>query len=169
MPVGIHFGGSGGAPFTGAGWPSFYLEDHGGMPQAFQAQLISLVCEGVFARFPSLQIVFIEGGFGWLPSLLWRLDRGWEQLREEVPHLVRPPSTYVRDQLWLTTQPMEEPDRPAVFLQLLDQLDMNDRLLFATDYPHWDFDAPDRAFPVRLPADLERRILSDNARTLYQF
>ncbi len=167
LPVGIHFGGSGGSPFTGAGWPSFYLEDHGGMPQAFQAQLISLVYEGVFARFPNLRMIFIEGGFGWLPSLLWRLDRSWEQLGEDIPHLERPPSSYIREQLWLTTQPMEEPAKPAFFLQLLEQLNMNERLMFATDYPHWDFDAPDRAFPVKLPADLERRFLADNALALY--
>jgi predicted TIM-barrel fold metal-dependent hydrolase len=167
LPIGIHFGGSGGTPFTGAGWPSFYLEDHGGMPQAFQAQLVSLVYEGVFARFPGLRMIFIEGGFGWLPSLLWRMDRSWEQLGEEVPHLERPPSTYVRQQLWLTTQPMEEPARPAHFRQLLEQIDMADRLMFSTDYPHWDFDAPDRAFPVKLPPELERRFLAENALALY--
>ena len=167
LPIGIHFGGSGGSPFTGAGWPSFYLEDHGGMPQAFQAQLISMVTEGLFERFPALKVVLIEGGFGWLPSLLWRLDRSWERLRDEVPHLKRPPSEYVREHIWLTTQPMEEPSKPAFFPQLLEQLGMDDHLMFATDYPHWDFDAPDRAFPTRLPADLERRILADNARALY--
>ena len=167
LPIGIHFGGSGGSPFTGAGWPSFYLEDHGGMPQAFQAQLISMVTEGIFERFPALKVVLIEGGFGWLPSLLWRLDRSWERLRDEVPHLKRPPSEYVREHIWLTTQPMEEPSKPAFFPQLLEQLGMDDHLMFATDYPHWDFDAPDRAFPTRLPADLERRILADNARALY--
>jgi predicted TIM-barrel fold metal-dependent hydrolase len=167
LPIGIHFGGSGGTPFTGAGWPSFYLEDHGGMPQAFQAQLISMVTEGIFEQYPTLKLVLIEGGFGWLPSLLWRLDRSWERLRDEVPHLRRPPSAYVREHVWLTTQPMEEPSKPAFFPQLLEQLNMNDHLMFATDYPHWDFDAPDRAFPTRLPADLERRILADNARALY--
>src|SRR5688572_31866166 len=36
----------GGHPITGAGWASFYLEDHAGMSTAFQAQLISYVCEG---------------------------------------------------------------------------------------------------------------------------
>lgn len=168
LPIGIHFGGAGGSPFTGAGWPSFYLEDHGGMPQAFESQLLSLICEGVFERFPTLKVVFIESGFAWLPSLTWRLDRAWEKLRDEVPHLRQPPSAYVRDHLWLTTQPMEEPSRPAYFTQLLAQLGMDDKLIFATDYPHWDFDAPDQAFPVRLPANLRQRIQRDNAHALYR-
>ena len=138
------------------------------MPQAFQAQVISMVCEGVFERFPTLNVVLIEGGFAWLPPLIWRLDRSWRQLREEVPDLRELPSTYIRRHFWLTTQPMEEPAKPEYFLQLLDQLAMHDRLLFATDYPHWDFDAPDQAFPVKLPAELEQGIMAGNAHTLYR-
>ncbi len=169
LPIGIHFGGSGGYAFTGAGRPSYYIEDHAGMSQSFQAQVISLVCEGVFERFPTLKIVLIEGGFAWLPPLMWRLDAAYRRLRAETPHLKRPPSEYIREHFWITTQPMEEPTKPAQFHQLLEQLGMSDRLLFATDYPHWDFDAPDQAFPVRLDADLERRIMADNARGLYKF
>ena len=169
LPVGIHFGGTGGRPLTGAGWPSHYLEDHAGMPQAFQAQVISLVCEGVFERFPELKIVLIEGGLAWIPPLAWRLDRSWERLREEVPYLSHPPSSYIRKHFWITTQPMEEPPQGKYFWQLLEQLDSNDRLLFATDYPHWDFDNPDRALPSHLPPPLRRRILADNARALYRF
>jgi predicted TIM-barrel fold metal-dependent hydrolase len=168
LPIGIHFGGSGGLPFTGAGWPSFYVEDHGGMPQAFQAQVISLVCEGVFERYPTLKVVLIEGGFAWLPPLMWRLDRSWRLLREEVPHLREPPSRYIRRHFWVTTQPMEEPARPEYFVQVLHHLAMHDRLLFATDYPHWDFDAPDQAFPATLPAEWEQRIMADNAHALYR-
>ncbi|MGH2389221.1 MAG: amidohydrolase family protein, partial [Chloroflexota bacterium] len=168
LPIGIHFGGSGGMPFTGAGRPSFYLEDHCGMSQAFQAQVISLVCEGVFEHFSTLKVVLIEGGFAWLPPLMWRLDRSWRRLREEVPHLRELPSHYIRRHFWLTTQPMEEPSRPEYFVQLLDQLGMNERLLFATDYPHWDFDAPDQAFPAKIPATLEQRVLAGNARALYR-
>jgi predicted TIM-barrel fold metal-dependent hydrolase len=168
LPIGIHFGGGSGYPITGAGWPSYYIEDHSGMAQSFQSQLISLVCEGVFEHFPMLKVVLIEGGFAWLPALKWRLDRSWRRLREEVPHLRALPSEYIDRQIWLTTQPMEEPARPEHFRQLLDELGGADRLLFATDYPHWDFDAPDQALPVRLAPDLERKIMSENAQSLYR-
>lgn len=167
LPIGVHFGGAGGGPITGAGWPSHYIEDHGGMPQAFQPQVISLVTEGVFEHFPTLQIVLIEGGFAWLPPLMWRLDQSWKRLKEETPYLKRLPSEYIREHFWVTTQPIEEPPHPRFFTQLLEQMDMNDRLMFATDYPHWDFDAPDRALPNHLSPALKRKILADNARRLY--
>jgi uncharacterized protein len=168
LPIGLHFGGAGGSAITGAGWPSFYIEDHAGMPSSLQAQLISLVFEGVFERYPDLKVVLIEGGFAWLPSLMWRMDRAWEKLGAEVPHLKRRPSEVVRQHFWLTTQPIEEPTKPEQFHQLLAQMDMNDRLMFATDYPHWDFDAPDQALPVRLARPLEEAIMAGNARALYK-
>ena len=169
LPIGIHFGGAGGNAITGAGWPGFYLEDHVGMPQTFQAQIASYVMEGVFERFPALKVVVIEGGMAWLPSLMWRMDRAWKQLHDEVPHLTRAPSAYVRENIWLTTQPMEEPPQRQQFHQLLDQLGMDDKLMFATDYPHWDFDSPDQALPARLAPELERKIMSGNAEALYRF
>ena len=64
---------------------------------------------------------------------------------------------------------MEEPPKREYFEQLLEQMDMNDKLMFATDYPHWDFDAPDRALPNFLAPELRKKILSDNARNLYAF
>jgi predicted TIM-barrel fold metal-dependent hydrolase len=42
-----------------------------------------------------------------------------------------------------------------------------DRLLFATDYPHWDFDDPRNALKVQLPEQRKRLLLHDNAVQLY--
>lgn len=167
LPVAFHFGGSSGWPVTGAGFPSFYYEDHSGMTQSFEAQVISYIFEGVFDRFPALRIVLIEGGFAWLPPLTWRLDRAYARLKDEVPTLQRKPSEYIRDHFWVTTQPMEEPRDPEHFKRLVGDIG-EDRLMFSTDYPHWDFDAPDKALPVRLPEEVERRIMGENARAFYR-
>ena len=63
---------------------------------------------------------------------------------------------------------MEEPPRPRYFLELLDHFgDLLDHLLFASDYPHWDADAPDDSFPTRPPDELIRKIYFENAAKLY--
>jgi predicted TIM-barrel fold metal-dependent hydrolase len=169
LPVGIHFGGWGRGPITSAGYGSFYVEDTVGMATAFQEQVTSLVCEGVFQRFPGLRIVLIEGGIGWMAPLMWRLDRAWSLLRAEIPHLDRPPSEVIREHFWVTTQPIDEPARRSDFPAMLEHLDMDDRIMFATDYPHWDFDAPDRAIPSIVAPDVRRKIMRENALGLYRF
>ena len=169
LPVGIHFGGGGGNPITPCGWPSYYIEDHTGMTQAFEAQLISIVCEGIFEKFPGVKVAFIEGGFAWLPALLWRLDKNYRGLRSEVPWLTRMPSEYILEHCRFTTQPMEEPANPKHLLYLLEMIGHDDVLMFATDYPHWDFDAPDRALPSVVPDELRQRIMYTNALEFYGF
>ncbi len=162
-----HAFGSGGQPITGCGWPSFYIEDHIGPAQSMQANLISLVVEGVFERFPTLRVVSAENGFAWVPSLLWRLDNTYQLLRDETPHLTRRPSEYIRDHVWFCTQPVEEPYQPEDLLWLMEQVG-TDHLIFASDYAHWDWDAPDTAIPARLPDDVRRKIYYENARELYR-
>lgn len=169
LPIGIHFGGWGRGPITGAGFGSFYIEDTVGMATAFQDQVTSMVFSGMFERFPTLRIVLIEGGIAWLAPLMWRLDRAWRLLGAEVPHLDRPPSEVVRERFWVTTQPVDEPPRGRDFVAMLEQIDMPDRILFATDYPHWDFDSPDHALPSAIGAELRRRIMRENALALYRF
>jgi len=132
------------------------------------AQLVSLLCHGTFERFPELRLVMIETGVLWLPGIVWRLDGNWRCLRSEVPWLKRLPSETVRSQVWFTTQPLEEPptvDRLREGLALLDG--GADRLLFATDYPHWNAEEPD-VVARRLPPEWHDRVMGENARSLYR-
>ncbi len=169
LVIGIHAGGSTGNPITPVGWPSYYVEDYVNHAQAFQSQLVSLVTEGVFAKFSDLRAVLIEGGFTWLPSLIWRLDKNWKGLRREVPWVDRLPSEIIHEHVRLTIQPVDEPPDPEDLLRIIEQLGSEELLLFSTDYPHWHFDEHEDALPVTLPPELERKILSENARTLYRF
>ena len=80
----------------------------------------------------------------------------------------RPPSEYVREHVYLTTQPVEEPHKPEYFSQMLEQYgEMTSHILFASDYPHWDSDNPDMALPPYLPKPAQDAIYYDNARRLY--
>jgi predicted TIM-barrel fold metal-dependent hydrolase len=166
LPIAIHVGGTGGHPSTGGGWPSYYMEEHFAVAQTMKALVVSLVVEGVFERWPALRVVIMEGGIGWIPALSARLDKHWARMRSEVPHLKRPPSAYVAENIWFTTQPMEEPERPAQLLALIDAIGW-DRLLFSTDYPHWDFDDPRYAFKAPLTADQRDQLLFRNAQSFY--
>ena len=100
------------------------------------------VHSGVFERFPALQIVLRRAGSRWMPSLMWRLDRVWERCARTCPHTQRGPSEMIREHFWFTTQPIDEPDELGHLVQMLDQLGMDDRIMFSSDYPHWDFDDP---------------------------
>jgi predicted TIM-barrel fold metal-dependent hydrolase len=131
-----------------------------------QNTLTSLVFEGVLERFPKLKVVMIEGGFAWVPALSWRMDKHWERMRAETPHLRRPPSEYVRERVWFTTQPIEEPENPEHLSDIMEWLGW-DRLMFSTDYPHWDFDDPRQVFQGRLTDAQKTRLFRDNAKALY--
>jgi len=166
LPIGLHSSGSNGHAISPAGWSSFYTEEHHSIAISQQGLVSSLVCEGVFSRIPALKVVIVEAGLAWVPSLCWRLDRHWARMRDEVPHLTRPPSEYIREQMWFTTQPMDEPENPDDLRDILSWLGW-DRILFATDYPHWDFDDPDTAMKVSLTEQQRRMVFRDNARSVY--
>jgi hypothetical protein len=49
---------------------------------------------------------------------------------------------------------------------MIDHLDSDELLLFATDYPHWQFDG-DAFLPAGIAGDLARKIMVDNPRATY--
>jgi predicted TIM-barrel fold metal-dependent hydrolase len=165
LPVAIHTGGI--EQHRGAGWPSYYLEEHVWNGNVMAAGVMSLICSGLLEELPTLRIVLQETGISWGAATMWALDSGWELLRDEVPQLKRPPSEYFREHFWFTTQPIEEPERPEHLARAFDHMGMGEHIMFATDYPHWDFDSPTQALPRSLSKELRSRILAGNACELY--
>ena len=168
LVIGIHYGGAPGLPSTPAGWALTYLEEQAGMAQVFQSQVISLIIEGAFDRFPTLRVALIEGGFTWMPSLMWRIDKEWKGLRHNTPWVKRLPSEYMREHIRLTIQPIDAPPNPTQLRQIIEQMDSDEMLMFATDYPHWQFDTPEEALPIALEEPLLTKILAENARAFYR-
>lgn len=166
LPLGLHTSGFNGHAVTGSGWCSFYVEEQHNVALSQQNLAISLVCEGVFERFPALKAVIIEAGYVWVPSVAWRLDQHWARMKGEVPHLTKKPSEYFRSNLWYSSQPADEPERPRDLRQVLDWIGW-DRLLFSTDYPHWDMDDPEHAIKLPLSPAEQRQIYNANARAVY--
>ena len=166
LPIGIHAGSNYHNPPTAVGWPSYYTEDYVAQAQAFQSQLTSLICEGVFSRFPDLKVVLLESGWTWLPAHLWRLTKYWRGLRMEIPWVDRSPEEIVRSNIRLSLQPTDAPPTAAGLARIIDHMQSDALLLFSTDYPHWQFDGID-AIPPGIAPTLARKIMVDNPRATY--
>lgn len=164
LPVGIHVGAEGSGianPPTSVGYPATYLEFHSDHSQTMMAHCTSMLTEGVFEEFPKLRFGFIEGGVCWAPSILGRLDRTYRAMRDELPWLKKLPSEYLVGHLYWSTQPMEEPENSDDLFTMLEMMHADRSVIFASDYPHWDFDNPHTAFS-KFPPALRRRIFVDN-------
>jgi len=168
LPVCLHPGYEGSLnSVTPIGRPSTYFEWHTVIPLTFQAHLVSMVLEGAFEKFKNLKLVLCEGGIAWLCHTIWRMDKNFKALRAATPWLKRAPSEYVFEHLRLTTQPLEEPEKPEQILQIFDMIHAERTIMFATDFPHWDFDDPAKVFPKKMSEDLKQRIYYKTAAELY--
>ena len=62
---------------------------------------------------------------------------------------------------------MEETENPDHLIEVMNWIGM-DRIMFSSDYPHWDFDDPFVALPPSLNDEQRRKIYAGNARALYR-
>lgn len=169
LPVALHPGGEASGvngQISSVGPPKNYFEYHASHSTVYQAQLISLIVEGVFERFPGLRFIFLETGFAWLTEVMWRLDQKWHALRDEVPWLTRLPSEYVLESVRASTQPMYEPANRAHLGYLLEMVHADQVLCYSSDYPHWDTDDLPQTLKA-LPAEMRRRIMIDTPTEFY--
>jgi predicted TIM-barrel fold metal-dependent hydrolase len=128
--------------------------------------LTNWVINGLPVRFPKLKVLWIESGLAWLPFLMQRLDHEYLMRVSEAPLLKRLPSEYIAE-MYYTMQPME-----ATNLKLLEgtfeAIRADTQLLYASDWPHWDFDVPAKVFDLPfLDERAKRNILGLNASRVF--
>jgi len=166
LPIFLHVTGIesllAGSPSITAGSFDSYIDRYLAMPQLAESSVRNLVFNGIFERFPDLKFIFAEFGFLWVPAIVWRMDRMWRSLRHDVPWVLKPPSEYVRERCFFTTQPVDEPENPA-HLRAMTDLIGYENICFSSDYPHWDNDMPDATLRY-LDAEQRQKVFADNAR-----
>jgi predicted TIM-barrel fold metal-dependent hydrolase len=122
---------------------------------------------GLPERFPSLPVIWIESGLAWVPFLMQRLDSEYMMRSSEAPLLRRRPSDYIRD-MYFTSQPLERSNLKLT-AATFEAMRAETQLLFASDWPHWDFDLPSSITSLPfLSAQAKRNILGLNAARLFK-
>ena len=149
-------------PFNLEQFPTTFARHAIAHPMGMAANLIHMMATGVPVRFPKLKICFAEGAIAWVPWVMMRLDKEYLERRREVPFLEERPSYYVR-KFRYGTQPIEEPEKPSDYVKLLELIGNPDCILFSSDWPHHDFDHPNKILSYPLPIELKRKIMGENA------
>ena len=118
-----------------------YVENHIAFVFNNMRQMTSMIFQGVPERFPEMKIIFQEAGVFYIPLMMFRLDSEYSMRRPEVPWLKKPPSEYIKS-FYFGTQPLERVPNERYLKYVFEMMDAERTLLFATDWPHSDFDAP---------------------------
>jgi predicted TIM-barrel fold metal-dependent hydrolase len=124
------------------------------------------IMNGLPERFPKLKVMWIESGLAWIPFLMQRLDSEYMMRSSEAPLLKRKPSEYMQD-MFYSSQPLERSNielTEATF----KAMKADTQLLFASDWPHWDFDLPNSITTLPfLSEEAKRNILGFNSARLF--
>jgi predicted TIM-barrel fold metal-dependent hydrolase len=136
------------------------------LPLFHMIQASNWIVNGMPERYPGLKLIFIEGGLAWVPFLMQRLDHEYAMRVSEAPLLTRRPSEYMRE-FFYTSQPLETTDL-KLLQTTLEAINAETQLLYASDWPHWDWDPPRKIWDLPfLGEQAKRNILGLNAQRVW--
>jgi predicted TIM-barrel fold metal-dependent hydrolase len=124
--------------------------------------MMSIMESGISVRYPGLRFCFCESGLSWVPFLRMRVDKEFHEYRYQWPHFHDRPSKWIRE-LYFATQPVEEPERRADLVEIIRVYDGEETTVFASDWPHHDFDHPRAVFDLPVSDLVKRKIMGANA------
>jgi predicted TIM-barrel fold metal-dependent hydrolase len=164
LPLSMHIGTSGSLPQTASEATDVVEISLCGLNSMMACS--DLVFSGILERFPGTRIAFSEGGAGWVPYLLERMDYTWERTRFDVDRQLSPTELF-RRHFWACFIS----DNTAIAQR--DQIGV-DKLMYETDFPHNDTNWPNSRKVLEqmladVPDDVAVRIAETNARELYSF
>ena len=153
-------------PFNNHGFDTEIARHALSHPFSIMANLTSMVTTGVPVRFPNLKVASFEAGLSWVPFIMLRLDKEYLERRTDVPFLTERPSHYLK-QYYYGTQPIEEPPELSKIVELVGLFEGETQTVFASDWPHHDFDHPMKLAQVPFAPETRNRIFGTNALELF--
>ena len=165
ISVGIH-GGGGALPRVTDGRFTSQFACHTNHVMEQMLAFLAVLESGVLERHPTLQFAFLEAGCGWLPFWLWRLDEIEYKTNAltVAANVKMKPSEYFRRQCYISME--VEPYLGGLIDYIGDE-----RILFASDYPHPDHepDMPGQIVEMEslVTRPVLKKILFDNPRRFY--
>ena len=189
VPIGIHPGGTpevwGASQFYGEGFiQRFKPKSLTSSPQAGAkplpgsksifflfdnyVALTVMIGTGVLERFPKLKVIVLESGGGWLAHWLDSIDHEGEIIPQQRDGLSLRPSEYFMRQCYISCDPEDHSYR------FLPGLIGEDKLMWASDFPHFDVTVPSVTDELNkslagVEPKLRAKILGENALKAYDW
>jgi predicted TIM-barrel fold metal-dependent hydrolase len=155
-------------PREGSGFDNLLFAQSFSNPVDMMYAVTFTTMGGVCERFPEQKFVFLEANGGWIVPWLERLDHNYRSFPWDAPYLKQEPSAYFRRQCWISF----DPDESTLAFTADSPLVGENRIVWASDYPH-----PDAKFPgvtaelakamEPLTLQQQRAIAGDTCRALY--
>ena len=134
LPLSLHFGTSTVTPSTAPDAPFMTSIALFGTNSMYA--MADLVYSPVFHKHPNLKVALAEGGIGWFPYLLDRMDFVWERHRYyQNVNQTMAPSEIVRRNIWGCF--IDDPTG----ISLREKIGV-DKVMWELDYPHSDSNWP---------------------------
>jgi predicted TIM-barrel fold metal-dependent hydrolase len=144
--------------------PDHYVTFDSLLPLNHMSNMTSMVFQGIFDKYPDLDIVWGGEGVGWILPAMWRTTRYYRNFDPQVPYeLEMEPMEYIERNCYVTTYSLGQYDS-AVVEPLFDMIGY-ENILFGSGYPHWNADGVN-ALPD-LSESQGKLVLSENARKVY--
>jgi predicted TIM-barrel fold metal-dependent hydrolase len=127
-----------------------------------------MIVQGVFDKYPALQVLLLGASALWIPSLLWRFDTNYKGLRRDAPWMKQLPSEYFMQHVRVGTNPLDKfPSRGAYHKALRSLPGLETILCYSSGYPNWDSESPN-AVIEEMPAAWLPGIMHENATRLFR-
>lgn len=166
QPLCVHFGTSGKAPVTAPEAPMAVMIALFGTNS--MSACADLLFSPVFHKHPGLKFALSEGGIGWVPYLLERMDLTWEKHRyyQNIDKTVRPSELFAKHMFGcFIDDGFGVENRGKVGI---------DNITWECDYPHSDSNWPNSRkvvhdMMINVPDDEVHKMVELNARKLFNF